>query len=90
MKNLYLENDITSHPLMGMWQNVYKTRNSNTKEINKRKKANSRQNFALFSAASDSENIIIQILHGKRETEIWTVLSSLGQEPTFKASSAVL
>ena len=57
---------------------------------NKRKKANSRQNFALFSAASDSENIIIQILHGKRETEIWTVLSSLGQEPTFKASSAVL
>ena len=48
------------------------------------------QNFALFSAASDSENIIIQILHGKRETEIWTVLSSLGQEPTFKACSAVL
>ena len=54
------------------------------------KKANSRQNFALFSAATDSENINIQILHGKRETEICTVLSSLGQEPTFKASSAVL
>ena len=75
---------------MGMWQNYFTNRNSNTKEINKRKKANSRQNFALFSVAADSENIVNQILHGKKEIEIWTVLSSLGQEPTFKASSAVL
>ena len=48
------------------------------------KKVNSWQNLALFLAATDSENIIIQMLHGKGQTEIWTVLSSLGQEPTIK------
>ena len=35
------------------------------KEINKRKNANSQQNLAVFSAATDSENVMIQILHGK-------------------------
>ena len=35
------------------------------KEINKRKNANSQQNFAVLSAATDSEIIIIHILHGK-------------------------
>ena len=35
-------------------------------EINKCKNAlNSRQNLAVFSAATDSEIIIIQLLHGK-------------------------
>ena len=68
---------------MGMWQNYFQNRNSNTKEINKRKKANSQQNLAVFSAATDSENIIIQILHGKGQIKIWTEMSLLGQEPTF-------
>ena len=30
-----------------------------------KKNANFQQNFAVFSAATDSENIIIQILHGE-------------------------
>ena len=50
---------------MAMWQNYFKNRNSNTKEINKRKIINSQQNLAVFSAAKDSENIIVQILHRK-------------------------
>ena len=50
---------------MAMWQNYFWNRNSNTKEINKRKNADSQQNLAVFSAATDSENIINQILHGK-------------------------
>ena len=48
------------------------------------KKANSQQNLAFFSAETDSGNIIIQILHGKGQIKIWTELSSLEQEPTFK------
>ena len=59
------------------------------KEINKRKIANSKQNFAFFfSAAADSEPKIIQILHRKGQNKIWTELSSLGQEPTFKSEQA--
>ena len=54
-------------PFMDMCQNYFKNRNSNTKEINKRKNANSQQNLAVFWAATDSENIIIQILHGKKD-----------------------
>ena len=78
---MFLENDIRSHPLMGMSQNFY-DRNSNIKEINKRKIANSQQNFAgFFSAATDSEHKIIQILQRKGQNKIWTELSSLGQEP---------
>ena len=48
------------------------------------KNANSQQNLAVFSAVTDSENIIIQILHVKGQIKIWTEMSSLGQEPTFK------
>ena len=42
----------------------------------------------FFSAATDSEHKIIQILHRKRQNKIWTELSSLGQEPTFKSEQA--
>ena len=35
------------------------------RKINKWKNANSQQNLAVFSAATDSENIIIQELQGK-------------------------
>ena len=45
---------------------------------------NSKQNHAVFSAATDSEHKIIQILHRKGQKKMWTELSSLGQEPTFK------
>ena len=68
---------------MGMWQNYFLKRNSNTNDIYTRKTANSQQNPAVFSAATDSENVIIQILHGKGQIKKWTELSSLGQEPTF-------
>ena len=50
-----------------------------------RKKTHSQQNLVAFSAATDSEIIIIKILHGKGQIKNWTGLSSLGQEPTFKA-----
>ena len=50
---------------MDMGQIYFQNWNSNTKKIKKRKKANSQQNLAVFSAATDSENIIIQILHEK-------------------------
>ena len=50
---------------MAMWQIYFKNLNSNTKEINKRKIINSQQNLAVFSAAKDSENIIVQIQHRK-------------------------
>ena len=50
---------------MAMWQNYFWNRNSDTKEIDKRKHAHSQQNLAVFLAATDSENIIIQILDGK-------------------------
>ena len=46
---------------------------------------NSEQNLAVFLAGTDSEHKIIQILHRKGQNKIWTELSSLGQEPTFKA-----
>ena len=49
-----------------------------------KKKVNSKQNLAVFSPATDSEHKIIQILHRKGQNKIWTKLSSLGQEPTFK------
>ena len=53
---------------MGMWQNYFLESDSNTKEINSRKKnANSQPNIAVFSASRDSENKIIQILHRKGE-----------------------
>ena len=51
--------------------------------------ANSKQNLAVFSVATDSEHKIIQILHRKGQNKIWTELSSLGQEPTFKAISLI-
>ena len=43
------------------------------------------KNLAVFLAATDSENKIIQILHRKGKNKIWTELSSLGQEPTQRA-----
>ena len=49
---------------MGMWQNYFLNRNSNTKEIRRRKNVNSQPDIAVFSVAVDSENKIIQILHG--------------------------
>ena len=47
---------------------------------------NSKQNLAFFSAAVYSKHKIIhvQILHRKGQNKIWTVLSLLGQETTFK------
>ena len=69
---------------MSMWQNYFKNRNSNTKEINKQKSANSQQNLAVISSATDSENISVLILQGKGQIKIWQELSSLGLEPTFK------
>ena len=45
---------------------------------------NSKQDIAVFSAATDSEHKIIQILHRKYKNKMWTELSSLGQEHTFK------
>ena len=42
----------------------------------------------FFPAATDSEHKIIQILHRKGQNKIWTELSSLGQEPTFKSEQA--
>ena len=45
---------------------------------------NSQQNFAVFLTGTDSENKIIEILRRKEQKIIWTKLSSLEQEPTFK------
>ena len=53
---------------------------------NKCKNAKSQQNLATFLAATDSEIIIIKILHGKGQIKKWIELSSLGQEPTFNRS----
>ena len=41
-----------------------------------------------FLPWSDSEHKIIQILHRKGQNKIWTELSSLGQEATFKSEQA--
>ena len=60
----------------------------NAKEISKCKNAISQQNLAVFSAATDSEIIIIQIFHGKGQIKTWTELSASGQEPTFKIECA--
>ena len=49
------------------------------------KNANSKPYLGVFLAATDSEHKIIQILHRKGQNKIWTELSSLGQEPAFKA-----
>ena len=54
------------------------------KENKQTKNVNSKQNLTVFSAKTDSEDEIIQILHIKDENKIWTELSSLGQEPAFK------
>ena len=43
-----------------------------------------KQTIAVFSAATDSGHKIIQKLQGKGQSKFWTILSSLGQEPTFK------
>ena len=51
-----------------------------------KKNANSQPNLAFSSAATDSDHRIIQILHKKGQNNIWTELSSLGQEPTFKSN----
>ena len=48
-----------------------------------RKKMNSQRNLVVFLAGTDSENKIIIILQRKGQTNIWTKLSSLGQEPTI-------
>ena len=48
------------------------------------KNVNSQENIAFSSAATDSDHRIIQIIHKKGQNNIWTELSSLGQEPTFK------
>ena len=49
-----------------------------------KKNMTSQQNIAVFSTVTDSEQKIIQILHRQAQNKIWTELSSLGQEPTFK------
>ena len=46
-------------PKYGHVAKLFLNRNSNTKEINKRKHANSQQNLAVFLAATDSKNEII-------------------------------
>ena len=70
---------------MGMWQNYFLESEFQYKGNKQTKNANSQQNLAVFLAATDSKNIIIQILLGKGQIKIWTELSSLGQEPTFKS-----
>ena len=40
------------------------------------KNVNSQQNLAFFSAATDSKHKIIQILHEKGQSNVWTELSS--------------
>ena len=45
---------------------------------------NSKLNLGFFSAATDTEHKITQILHRKGQNKIWTELSSLVQEPAFK------
>ena len=45
---------------------------------------NSQQNLAVFLGGTDSENEFILILHSNGHKKIWTKLSSLGKEPTFK------
>ena len=46
--------------------------------------ANSQQNLVVFLGGTDSENKFILILHSNGHKKIWTKLSSLGKEPTFK------
>ena len=58
MKNQFLENDIRNQTFIGMWQNYFKNRNSHAKEINEKTQ------ILVFLAATYSEIIIIQILHG--------------------------
>ena len=53
------------------------------------KNVNSQPNIAVFSAAIDSENKIIQILHRNGQKKNWRELSSSGQEPTFKTIEKV-
>ena len=48
-------------------------------EIDKQKNTHSQENLVVFSAATDSEIIIIQMLHGRGQIRNWTELSSLGQ-----------
>ena len=55
------------------------------KKEKKNKNINSKRNLAFFSAVTVSEHKIVQILHRKGQNKMWTQLSSLGQEPTFKA-----
>ena len=43
-------------PTYGYVTKLFLNRNSNTKEINKQKHANSQQNLAVFLAGTDSEN----------------------------------
>ena len=70
---------------MAMWQKYFWNRNSNIKEIKKKKNANTQYKLAIFSTATGSANKIIQILHGNGQIKKnWPELSSLGQEPTFK------
>ena len=65
---------------------LFLERNSNTKEINKKKKnANFQQNLAVFLAGTDSEIKLFKY-YTERTKNVWTTLSSLGQEPTFKTS----
>ena len=46
------------HLLMCMFQNYFKNRNPNIKEIYKQENANSQQSFVVFLAGTDSENKI--------------------------------
>ena len=45
---------------------------------------NSQRNLAVFLAGTDLENEILKLLHRKGQKNVWTKLSSLGEEPTFK------
>ena len=70
---------------MGMWQNYFWNRNSNTKEINRRKKTQILSKILRVSWQEQIQKIkIFKYYTEKDKKNIWTKLSSLGQEPTFK------
>ena len=68
-ENLFLENDIRHNsPIYGHVTKLFlesEVQYKGNKQMKKKKNANLQQNFAVFSAATDSDNKVIQILYRK-------------------------
>ena len=64
---------------------IFRIRIPTQRKLTNEKHSNSQQNLVVILAGTDLENKIIYILHKKDKKNIRTKLSSLGQEPTFKA-----